>query len=55
MVEIKPLCRGCYSQFGYSQVLYPTADGFYVCPRDAKHKYKRESNGEFTTILPDKF
>lgn len=50
MVEIKPICRGCYSQFGYSQVLYPSAEGLYVCPKNPKHKYKKDADGMFVLV-----
>lgn len=50
MVEIKPLCRGCYSQSGVSQVLYPSAEGLYICPKNPLHRYKKDADGMMVTI-----
>ena len=51
MVQIRPICRNCFVQKGYSmEILLDPITGEYVCKKDPKHRYKKEEDGSFSTI-----
>lgn len=51
MVEIKPLCRHCFAQKGYSmEILLDSMSGEYVCRKDAGHRFRKEEDGTFSSL-----
>jgi len=51
MVAIKPICRQCFSQKGYSmEILLDPITGEYICKKDTRHKFKKEEDGSFSTV-----
>ena len=51
MVQIRPICRQCFSQKGYSmEILLDPMSGEYVCKKDPRHRYKKEEDGSFSTL-----
>jgi len=51
MVSIKPMCRQCFAQTGYSiEILQDPMSGEYVCRKNQKHRYKKEEDGIFSSL-----
>ncbi len=45
MVEIRPICRHCFAQKGYSlEILLDPMSGEYVCKKDARHRFRKEGD-----------
>ena len=50
-VQVKPVCRQCFAQYGYSQPLaFNESTKEYVCKKDMKHRYKKEEDGTLTSL-----
>ena len=51
MVNIKPICRSCFAQTGYSvEILSDPMSGEYVCRKNSGHRFKKEEDGSFSTV-----
>ena len=51
MVAINPLCRKCFSEKGYSQVLMQdVATQQWLCTKNPGHKYAMQDDGTLMTI-----
>ena len=51
MVKIKPICRSCFAQTGYSvEILSDPMSGEYVCKKSPRHRFKKEEDGTFSSL-----
>jgi hypothetical protein len=51
MVNIKPICRQCFAQAGYSvEILPDLMSNEYVCKKNPRHRFKKEEDGSFSSL-----